>query len=154
MRSGVWAKAGIAASMRASAIVGFMGVRITGGGEEDGRLWGCPHRRIEIWSTRHDSVLPSQEQVRGRKLFMTSISVEEFHGDIRAAERAAHGGPVVVVEGGTPEYVVLTYKDFAEMNLRSRSLADVLSMPPDAGDVVDFDIPQMKTMGLKIPDFD
>ena len=85
---------------------------------------------------------------------MTSISVEEFHGDIQAAERAAHGGPVVVVEGGTPEYVVLTYKDFAEMNLRSRSLAEVLSMPADAGDVVDFDIPQMKAIGLKLPDFD
>lgn len=83
---------------------------------------------------------------------MTSISVEEFHGNVRAAEQAAHGGPVVVVEGGTPEYVVLTYKDFAEMNLRSKSLADSLSMPADAGDVVDFDIPQTKTIGLKTPD--
>ncbi len=83
---------------------------------------------------------------------MTTISTEQFHSDVEGAERAALTGPVFVLDGETPEYVVLTFKDFDKMRGKSANLADALGMPVEAVDAINCEFPKLE-IKLRMPDF-
>ena len=107
----------------------------------------------------------------------TTITNRKFAQDMRAAQRAASEGPVVITDRGRPVHVLLSYEEYRRLRRDEPSIADVLGMPeaediefdPDEekqpqpsladllfdpeGQDIDFDPPKLNLV-LKPVDFD
>ncbi len=113
----------------------------------------------------------------------TTLSIDELRADPEAAQEAAHRGPVFIRSGDRAGSVLLSVEEYRALQERAETpamgmpghvlspeaadfegtrpdgdemtLAEALGMPADAGDAMDWEIPQLSAnMGFKIPDFD
>ena len=60
---------------------------------------------------------------------MKNISSREFNQDVSKAKRAAQDGHVFITDRGKPAHVLLTIEDYYKLIERTKSVADLLSMP-------------------------
>lgn len=74
----------------------------------------------------------------------TTVSVEEFHGNVRAAQEAAQGGPVFIADGVGPQNVLLSIAAYRTLSSRATSLAEALSMPGLSDEAADFEFPKLE----------
>jgi len=66
---------------------------------------------------------------------VTMMTSREFNQKTSAAKRAAHSGPVIVTDRGTPEHVLLTYEQYEQMAGKTQSLAEFFRGLPDISDI-------------------
>lgn len=60
---------------------------------------------------------------------MYRISSREFNQDVGKAKRAAKQGHVFITDRGKPAHVLLTIDDYHKLVGKTKSVADLLSMP-------------------------
>jgi prevent-host-death family protein len=84
---------------------------------------------------------------------MKTLTSREFNQDTGAAKRhAATLGPVIITDRGKPTHVLMTIEEFEKLKTNRRCLADALAH--EASSDIEFEIPRMGDLGLRIPDFD
>ncbi len=64
---------------------------------------------------------------------MNALSNRAFDQDTGAAKKAAEQGPVVITDGGSPAYVLMTYAAYEKLRRPHLSAAEALAMP-EGGD--------------------
>ncbi len=84
----------------------------------------------------------------------TTLSSREFNQDTSRAKRAAQDGPVFITDRSRPAYVLMSIKDYQELQKPVMSLAEALSQTSDDGQDFDFEPPRLRDMGLKAAEFD
>ncbi|UCI09350.1 type II toxin-antitoxin system Phd/YefM family antitoxin [Mesorhizobium sp. B1-1-8] len=90
---------------------------------------------------------------------ITIMSSREFNQDTARAKRAARNGPVIITDRGEPSHVLMSMEDYEKLKKpggsqeKFRSLADVLADDRPEADF-DFDIPELKSLSLRPPEFD
>ena len=60
---------------------------------------------------------------------MAAITIQRFHEDIEAAEKAAMEGPVFIFEDGRPRHVLIDMKEYHRLNLASTTPPFRISLP-------------------------
>lgn len=83
------------------------------------------------------------------------MTSRDFARDIKSAKEAATKGPVLITSRGKPEFALLTYHDFEELNRDKqppRTLWQAMSELP-ATDGIAFEPPRLD-LKLRVPDFD
>jgi prevent-host-death family protein len=73
---------------------------------------------------------------------ITTVSSREFNQDASGAKKSAKKGPVFITDRGRPSHVLMTIEEYHRLAGQQESIVDLLSMPPEAGDV-DFDPPRL-----------
>ena len=59
----------------------------------------------------------------------TTISDREFILDARGAKKAADLGPVFIIDGGIPAYVLLSIKEYQQLVVQRTKITELLAMP-------------------------
>jgi len=78
---------------------------------------------------------------------ITKLSSREFNQDTSRAKRAAKRGPVIITDRGRPAHVLLTFKDYQRLTRETRSVIDLLGLPPGIEDV-ELEIPALRDLPL------
>jgi len=60
---------------------------------------------------------------------ITTLTSHEFDQDISGAKQAAAKGPVFIIDGGRPSYVLLRIEDYRRLVVGEMSLAEALAQP-------------------------
>jgi len=76
---------------------------------------------------------------------VTMMTSREFNQRTSAAKKAAYAGPVIVTDRGTPQHVLLTYEQYAEMAGEPLTVAEAFDRLPDISDI-DVDFPRSREM--------
>lgn len=76
---------------------------------------------------------------------ITKLSSREFNQDTSRAKRGARSGPVIITDRGRPAHVLLTFKDYQRLTRETRSLIDLLGLPPGVEDV-ELEIPSLREL--------
>lgn len=71
---------------------------------------------------------------------VTTLSIQEFEADARAARSAAQAGPVLIADDGVPANVLMTAEEYQRLTGRKISIVDLIALPPGTPDV-ELDIP-------------
>jgi hypothetical protein len=81
---------------------------------------------------------------------VTILTSHDFEQDAAGAMKAAAEGPVVIIDGGVPSHVLLSYDQYLEMNGEAADIVTRLSMDEVAD--IDFDPPKA-SITAKLGDF-
>ena len=77
---------------------------------------------------------------------MHTISSREFNQDASKAKRTAESGHVFITDRGKPAHVLLTIDDYYKLMGKTKSVADLLSMPESAE--IEFEPQRSKDVAL------
>lgn len=83
----------------------------------------------------------------------TAFSSRSFNQEVGKAKKEAEKGPVFITDRGRPTHVLLSVREYERLKAKGKfvSIADALAMGEE-GDF-EFEIPERKDFGLKVPDF-
>ena len=73
----------------------------------------------------------------------TTVSIQEFHDDICAAEEAAKQGPVFITDTDGPRNVLLSIAEYRTLRSGATNLADALAMPGLSDQAAYFEFPKL-----------
>jgi len=83
-------------------------------------------------------------------MVISTISNRDFERNVAAAKRAAKDGPLFIIEGGEPAYVLLSIEQYQLLTKRRHNIVDALAMPRVAE--IGFEPPRL-AIGLHPADF-
>jgi PHD/YefM family antitoxin component YafN of YafNO toxin-antitoxin module len=72
----------------------------------------------------------------------TTLSLQEFHENVQAAEEAAQRGPVLIADSSGPRTVLLSIDDYRHLQQRATTLAEAFSHAHLSEQAADFEFPQ------------
>ncbi len=76
----------------------------------------------------------------------TTLSLQQFHENVRAAEEAAKNGPVLIEDSSGPHSVLLNFDDYLSLQRRAISLAEAFSVSFLTDDAADFEFQPSELM--------